>query len=68
MFDIIVSIVMLAAAVLIGGGITLLRRGDKQRGMLMLILAFVMVANVAIWVIPDDDGGIPLRDAAAAGD
>ena len=65
MFDIIVSIVMLAAAFLVGGGIKLLRRGEQQRGMLMLILAFVMVANVAIWVIPNDDGDIPLRDAAA---
>ena len=68
MFDIIVSIVMLAAAFLIGGGLTLMRRGEKQRGLLMLILAGIMIANVAIWVIPDDDGGIPLRDAAATQD
>tara|TARA_A100001391_G_scaffold7621_4_gene4868 strand:- start:7488 stop:7691 length:204 start_codon:yes stop_codon:yes gene_type:complete len=65
MFDVIVSVVMLAAAFLIGGGVTLLRRGEKPRGLLMLILAFVMVANVAIWVVPDDDGDVPLRDVAA---
>ena len=65
MFDLIVSVVMLAAAVLVGGGITLLRKGQRQKGMLMLILAFVMIANVAIWVIPDADGGTSLQDAAA---
>ena len=63
MSDTILSIIMLAAIALLAGGIFLLRRGEKKQGRLMLILAFVMALNIAIWVLPvavqdgDSDGG-----------
>jgi len=46
------AIAMLAAFALAGGGIVLLRRpGARNKGVLMLVAAVVLVANVAIWTI-----------------
>ncbi|HVF93324.1 MAG TPA: hypothetical protein VM900_03325 [Sphingomonas sp.] len=46
------AIAMLAAfACLIGGGVLIARRRDRRRGVLMLVMAGVLVANVAIWTI-----------------
>jgi hypothetical protein len=51
------SILMLAGAALLAGGLYLiLRMGDRKRGGLMLVAALVMFANVAIWVIPTQSG------------
>lgn len=36
---------------LIWGGITLIRRGNRQKGVLMLICAAVLAGNVAIWTV-----------------
>lgn len=36
---------------LIWGGITILRRGDRRKGVLMLIAAVVLAGNVAIWTV-----------------
>ncbi len=44
------SILMLAAAALVWGGIVEVRRGVK-RGWLMLVAAAVLVGNVLIWTI-----------------
>ncbi len=65
MFDVILSIVMLAAFALILGGGYLLYKGTRKQGVLMIVLAFVMMANAAIWVIPDAEGGSPLEQADA---
>ncbi|HAF40833.1 MAG TPA: hypothetical protein DCG90_03580 [Sphingobium sp.] len=52
----ILSILMLAGALLTGGGIyTLLKRRDRKRGVLMILAGLVMFANVAITAIPGPD-------------
>lgn len=46
------GIAMLAAFLLVAGGIVLIRRDhDRKRGILMIVAAAVLVANVAIWTI-----------------
>jgi hypothetical protein len=42
---------MLAVLALAWGGVTVLRRGDRQRGVLMLVCSLVILANVLIWTI-----------------
>ena len=36
------------------------RRGMRKQAVLMLVLAAVMAANVAIWVVPASGGSAPL--------
>ncbi len=49
----VLSILMLAGAALLGGGIYLLRTGkNRKQGILMLVAAAVMFVNVGIWSIP----------------
>jgi hypothetical protein len=36
---------------LIWGGVTILRRGDRRKGVLMLIVAAVLAGNIAIWTV-----------------
>ncbi len=64
--DWVLSIVTLAALVLIGGAIYLWRRQGwgKQVG-LMLLLAAVMIANVLVWTIPTPRGAEPMERPAA---
>ncbi len=64
MFDLIVSLVILAAIALAAGGFVLLRNGNRKQGLLMWLLAGVMVANVAIWLVPTKTGE-SLADVAA---
>lgn len=46
------AIAMLAAfACAIGGGMLLVKGQDHRKGVLMLVMAAVLVANVAIWTI-----------------
>lgn len=53
----VLSILMLAGVALLGGGLHLLiRQGDRKRGVLMLVAAVMMFANVAIWVAPTQNG------------
>lgn len=64
--DFILSLVTLAAIVLVLGAVWLWRRhGQRKQALLMVLLAFVMVVNVLIWTLPDS-GGQALRDRAAA--
>ncbi len=44
------TLAMIAAAILIIGAIRLFRR-DRQRALLMLAAALVLVVNVAIWTL-----------------
>jgi hypothetical protein len=47
----ILAIAMIAAfACAIGGGV-MIRRGDRRKGTLMLVMTVVLVANVAIWTL-----------------
>ena len=46
------AIAMLGAfACLIGGGVLIAKRHDRRRGLLMLVMAAVLVVNVAIWTL-----------------
>lgn len=46
------AIAMLAAfACLAGGGVLIARRRNVRKGVLMLVMAAVLVGNVAIWTM-----------------
>ena len=46
------AIAMIAAFLLIAGGIRLLRRReDRGRGILMIVAATVLIGNVLIWTL-----------------
>lgn len=60
----ILSILMLAGILLTVGGIySIVRRGERKRGMLMIIAGLVMFANVAITAIPGPDLPVFEKDA-----
>jgi hypothetical protein len=52
MSDTIIALLMLAGFVLCGGAYFVLRRGDRQKALLMLVAGLMMFANVAIWLVP----------------
>jgi len=61
LIDTVLSIIMLAAVALVIGAIVLWRRGGTRKQVfLMLVLAAIMLANVAIWTVPDASGEVPL--------
>ncbi|MBZ6383422.1 hypothetical protein [Sphingomonas sanguinis] len=45
------GIAMLAAFACVAGGILTIRRGDRRKGVLMLVMAVVLVGNVLIWTL-----------------
>jgi hypothetical protein len=46
------AIAMLAAFACVGGGAYLLKSGrDRRKGVLLLVMAAVLVGNVAIWTL-----------------
>ena len=45
------AIAMLACFACVGGGVMLVRRGDRRRGVLMLVMAAVLLGNVLIWTV-----------------
>lgn len=67
MVDIVLSIVMLAAILLVLGAFYLWRRtGEAKQPALMVVLAVIAVLNVLIWTVPNADGTSPLDQAEAA--
>lgn len=57
--DFILSVLMLAGVALLIGAFYLYRKGlDRRKALLMLVAALVMFANVAIWLIPTQDGSL----------
>lgn len=55
------SILMLAAFALIAGATYLwAAKGQRKQALLMALLALIMIANVAIWLVPDDSGRAPV--------
>ncbi len=67
MFDIILSIIVLAAILLLIGAVVLFRKGMTKQATLMAILAVVMAVNVAIWLVPTEDGRTPAELVDEAG-
>jgi hypothetical protein len=48
----LLSLVMIAAFLLAGGGLWLiLKRRDRKKGLLMLAAALVFIGNVLIWTV-----------------
>lgn len=66
MLDVALSLLMLAAIALVAGALFLFRRGERQRPVLMLTLAGIMVINLIIWTLPDK-AGTTLAGAASNG-
>jgi hypothetical protein len=66
--DSVLSIMVLAAFALLAGAVLLWRRGGarKQAG-LMVLLAVIMIVNVAIWTLPTASGESPLDIADRGG-
>ena len=63
--DIALSLLMLGAIVLLAGAVYLWRsRGERQRPMLMLLLALIMLVNLGIWTLPDASGEAPVAQVA----
>lgn len=55
--DTVLSVMVLACVALLLGALALWRRGGQRKQvMLMLVLAAIVAANVAIWVVPDQQG------------
>ncbi len=64
--DLVLSLMMLAALALAAGAAFLwLKRGARKQAALMLVLAVVLLANVAIWTLPYANGDAPLGRADA---
>jgi hypothetical protein len=64
--DLVLSLVTLTAFALIAGAFFLWRRqGTTKQVSLMLLLAFIMIANVVIWTVPmaETDPAAPPRSA-----
>lgn len=48
----VLSLLMIAFAVLSGGGLwVLIKRGHRGRGVLMIVAGLVMLGNVLIWTL-----------------
>lgn len=45
------SLLLIAAVVLVWGGVTMIRKGDRTKGVLMIVCALVLVGNVLIWTV-----------------
>ncbi len=55
--DIALSLLVLAAIALVAGAVVLFRRGGhRKQAVLMLVLAGVMIVNLAIWTLPMQGG------------
>ena len=45
------SLLTIAAIILVWGGVTMIRKGDRTRGVLMIVCAVVLAGNVLIWTV-----------------
>lgn len=68
MTDLVFSIVVLAAILLLVAAFVYWRRtGKLKQPVLMVVLALIAIGNVLIWTIPMADGTAPLDQIQAAG-
>jgi hypothetical protein len=56
----VLSLLILAALVLLAGALFAWRRGLRKQAALIVALAAVMAINVGIWTLPDSSGSAPL--------
>jgi hypothetical protein len=56
MADLVVSLFMAAGVALAFGAFVMVRRGMRKQAGLMAFAAAVMFVNVAIWLLPTEDG------------
>jgi len=64
MQDTALSLAMLMVIALPLGALVLWRKGGSRKQVaLMLVLAVILAANVAIWVVPNGDGKAPVAEA-----
>lgn len=47
----VLAILMLAAFALAWGGVWFIRKGERQKGVLMIVCALVALGNVLIWTV-----------------
>ena len=47
----VLAILMLAAFALVWGGVWFIRKGERQKGVLMIVCALVALGNVLIWTV-----------------
>ena len=67
MTDLVFSIVMLAAILLLVAAFVYWRRtGAVKQPVLMVVLALIAIGNVLIWTIPTADGTAPVDQIGAA--
>ena len=67
MTDLVFSLVMLAAFLLLAGAFLYWRRtGAVKQPLLMVVLAVIAIGNVLIWTIPTADGTAPIDKIEAA--
>ena len=60
MMNLVLSVMMLAAAALLIGAVVLWRRGVRKQAGLMVLLAVIAIVNVMIWTVPDTGGQAPV--------
>lgn len=61
MIDTVLSVLVLAVFVLLGGAVLAWRKGLRRQALLLALLALVVVGNVAVWVVPGADGVAPVK-------
>lgn len=62
--DLVLSILVLAAIALVIGAAVLWRRGGRTKQvLLMLLLAAIVAGNLALWLVPYENGKVPLSEA-----
>lgn len=49
--SILLSVAVLATFALVWGGAMVWRKGDRQKGVLMVVAAAVLLGNVLIWTV-----------------
>lgn len=47
----LLAVLMIGVFALLWGGVVILRRGDRKKGVLMLVCAAVLLGNVLIWTV-----------------
>lgn len=47
----VLALLMLAAFALAWGGVWFIRKGERQKGVLMIVCALVALGNVLIWTV-----------------